>query len=219
MGLEEQLPNANNWCNEMGAAVLEEVFEDMEGFSEALDLLDHEAETLAARWKTAYSVLERTGELPTQKAVHFNTDYSDIQEQVGFHGRMLKREGRSTRAAAEPVKAAKTAASGNARAALDQAKDALKAAETDLEAAQTAAKEANKGVHKADAFLRGIWEDMRKVCDAQDGLAGDLKHFKEDVWSAFNQLKEKEPDPEPVPEPEVAAEPEPAAAEPVAAES
>mmetsp|Transcript_45 Transcript_45/g.99 ORF Transcript_45/g.99 Transcript_45/m.99 type:complete len:240 (+) Transcript_45:54-773(+) len=104
MGLEEQLPNANEWCNEMGAAVLEEVFEDIEGFSEALDLLDGEKETLAKRWKTAYSVLERTGELPTQKAVHYNTDYSDVKEQVGFHGRMLKREGSSSRAMAEPVK-------------------------------------------------------------------------------------------------------------------
>lgn len=120
--------------------------------------------------------------------------------------------------AAEPVKAAKSAAAGSAQEALDQAKHALKNAERELEAAHTAQKEANKGVSKADHFLRHIWEDMRQACDAQDKLASDVQNFKVNVWSAFNALKEKEPEPEPVEEP-AAVEYAAPAAEPAQAES
>jgi len=47
---------------------------------------------------------------------------------------------------------------------------------------------------------------MRQACEAQDNLADDIKNAKENVWAAFNALKEKEPEPDPVPEPAPAAE-------------
>jgi len=87
---------------------------------------------------------------------------------------------------------------------LDEAKAALKAAEAQLEATQNSCKEAGKAVTAADKHLRHIWADMMHACDAQDKLASDVQHFKENVWGAFNQLKEKEPEPEPVEEPEPA---------------
>lgn len=116
-------------------------------------------------------------------------------------------------AAKEPEKAAKAAAVAAAQGALQQAKDALKAADDELTATQTASKEAIKAVHTADAKLRGLWEEMRKACEAQDSLAGSVKDFKEKIWVAFNELKEKEPEPEPVEEPPAAEEEAPAAAE------
>lgn len=107
-------------------------------------------------------------------------------------------------AEAEPIKAAKDAAVAGAKQRHDDAKAAEAAADAALEASQTAVKEANKEVHRADHHMRHIWEDMRHACDAQDKLASDLKNLRENIWSAFMALKEKEPEPEPVePEPVV----------------
>jgi len=117
--------------------------------------------------------------------------------------------------AAEPVVAAKGGAVDSASAAVEKAEAAQKAAETELQATIEAQREASKEVTKAEHSRRRLWEDMRQACEAHDGLANDVKHFKEDIWTAFNQLKEKEPEPEPVEEPEPAAE---AAEVPVPAE-
>jgi hypothetical protein len=103
--------------------------------------------------------------------------------------------------AAEPVKQGKVAATAAAQQALEQARAALKDAESELEDGHLASKEASKEVTKADHIMRGIWEDMRRACEAQDKLASELKSFKDDTWEAFNQLKDKEPEPEPVEEP------------------
>lgn len=104
-------------------------------------------------------------------------------------------------AEAEPVKAGKAAVVAGAKDALAHAEGALKAAEDELAATQNANKEAHKAVHSSDAHRRKIWEDMRHACDSQDDLADKLKNLKEQVWGAFNALKEKEPEPEPVEEP------------------
>jgi len=88
-------------------------------------------------------------------------------------------------------------ATGAAKGVLEEANAALKAAEAELEATQNSCKETGKAVTAADKHLRHIWADMMHACDAQDKLASDVMHFKEAVWGAFNQLKEKEPEPEP----------------------
>lgn len=100
----------------------------------------------------------------------------------------------------EPPKVAKDAAVTQAKETLENAEASLKTASEELNAAQASQKEATKELSKADAVLCAIWEDMRQVCDAQDALANDVKHFKENIWGAFNALKEKEPEPEPVEE-------------------
>jgi hypothetical protein len=114
-------------------------------------------------------------------------------------------------------RAAKEAAAANANATMEKAKDVFKAASDELEATQAASAEAAKEVRKADANLRGLWEDMRKACDSQDSLAGEVKNFQECILTAFAELKEKEPEPEPVaeeaPPAAAAAEAEPAPAE------
>merc|ERR1740133_765424 len=94
------------------------------------------------------------------------------------------------------AEAAKAAAVNTATEALTAAKAAEKAAEEALAAAQEARSEASKELHKADAHLRHIWEDMRHVCDAQDQAADKTKNLKEEVFTAFEQLKEKQPEPE-----------------------
>jgi len=100
------------------------------------------------------------------------------------------------------AEAAKTAAVTSAKDTLEAAKAATTAAEEQLTAAQEARSEASKELTKADAHLRHIWEDMRHACDAQDEAAADVTNLKEQVLSAFEQLKEKQPEPEPVEEPE-----------------
>jgi len=108
-------------------------------------------------------------------------------------------------AEAEPIKAGKSVALAAARDAHAQAEAALKTASDDVAASVAANKEAHKEVTKTDHHRRKIWEDMRHACEAQDHLADELKNLKENIWGAFNQLKEKEPEPEPV-EPEPVAE-------------
>jgi len=108
-------------------------------------------------------------------------------------------------AEAEPIKAGKSAVLAAARDAHAQAEAALKTASDDVAASVAANKEAHKEVTKTDHHRRKIWEDMRHACEAQDHLADELKNLKENIWGAFNQLKEKEPEPEPV-EPEPVAE-------------
>jgi hypothetical protein len=105
-------------------------------------------------------------------------------------------------AGCEAPKAQKTGAVAAAKAALEQAEAALTAAGEALSAAQGAQKEAAKEVSKATTYLQSIWIDMKKVCDAQDEVAGEVKNFKENILTAFEALKNKEPEPEPVDEPE-----------------
>eukprot|EP00434_Breviolum_minutum_P013807 symbB.v1.2.012175.t1/scaffold835.1/size159100/2 len=62
MGLEEYVPAANEWCEEMGASVMEEIMEDLDGFAE-------ETETLKKRGRVALSNLLQRGEISDQKAV------------------------------------------------------------------------------------------------------------------------------------------------------
>jgi len=111
----------------------------------------------------------------------------------------------------------KQAAAAAAAAALEKAKAAAEAAGEEEAAAKSASKEASKAASKAAAHCVSIWDDMKDACQAQDGLAGDVKNFKDVVWPAFEQLKNKEPEPEPV-EPEPVEEAAPAA-EPAAEEA
>jgi len=104
----------------------------------------------------------------------------------------------------EPPKAAADSALSEAKGTLERAEATLKSRCEDLDATHTSQKEAVKDLAKADAARRAIWKDMQQACDAQDDVAGALKNFTENIWVAFNALKEKEPEPEPVePEPVV----------------
>lgn len=107
---------------------------------------------------------------------------------------------------AEPSKAQKLTAMADAKSALEKAEAALATAAEELNTSHTAHKYATKEVPRADTFLNQIWSDMKLVCDAQDALADELKNFKESIVTAFERLKEKEPEPVPVQEPEPAAE-------------
>lgn len=107
--------------------------------------------------------------------------------------------------AALEAKKAETAA---AKAALSSAQEALTAAEAELATAKEALKEAKKGFTQAVAFRHKVWTDMKSACDAQDALADALKEFKEVIWPAFEELKEKTPPPPPVEEAEVEEPPE-----------
>lgn len=98
----------------------------------------------------------------------------------------------------EPVKAQKEAAVASAKEASDQAEAALTKAAEELQAAQEASKESSAEVKKAEKHLYEIWNDMKKACDAQDSLAGEIQNFKGNILTAFEQLKEKEPEAEPV---------------------
>uniref|UniRef100_A0A7S4SJU2 Uncharacterized protein n=1 Tax=Alexandrium monilatum TaxID=311494 RepID=A0A7S4SJU2_9DINO len=69
LGLEEHLGAANDWCAEMGAAVLLEVVESVEDLAEALPLDEGEAETLRRRARVAMSALETRGQIVAQEAV------------------------------------------------------------------------------------------------------------------------------------------------------
>jgi len=105
----------------------------------------------------------------------------------------------------EPLQAQKLAAVADTKNNLAQA-EAMSAAATEaLTAAQAAQKEAAKEVVKTDADLYKIWDDMRVVCEAQDNLGDEVKNFRDNIWTSFEQLKEKEPEPEPVEEPVVEA--------------
>lgn len=120
----------------------------------------------------------------------------------------------------EPGKAEKLAAVAAAKASVEQAEAALAAASEEVSASQAASKDAAKEVAKADDFLYKIYHDMKEACDAQDSLQKDIQNFKDTIWTAFHQLKEKEPEPEPVEEPEPSPSPSPEeAAEDAAAEA
>jgi hypothetical protein len=102
---------------------------------------------------------------------------------------------------------AKKAVSAAAKATLSQAQEALTDAETQLATAKEALKEAKKGFTQAVAFRHKVWSDMKSACDAQDALADALKEFKEVIWPAFEELKEKTPPPPPPVEEAEAEEP------------
>mmetsp|Transcript_102631 Transcript_102631/g.162040 ORF Transcript_102631/g.162040 Transcript_102631/m.162040 type:complete len:372 (-) Transcript_102631:161-1276(-) len=104
------------------------------------------------------------------------------------------------------VEEQKMAATAAAKETLDKAKETLSDAETKLAAAKEAQKEAKKAFSQAVAFRHKVWADMRSACDAQDELAEALKQFKEVIFPAFEELKEKTPPPPPPAEPEEPAE-------------
>jgi len=115
----------------------------------------------------------------------------------------------------EAAKAEKVAAVATAKGTLDSAEADLASASEAVNAAHSAQKDAAKDVSKAEHSLQEIWNDMKKVCDAQDEVATEVAHFRDSILSAFQQLKEKEPEPEPVEEapldPTAEAAPAPAA--------
>lgn len=69
MGLEDHMPAANQWCEEMGASVMEEIMEDLDGFAEALEMPEEDVQTLKKRGRVALSNLLQRGEISEQKAV------------------------------------------------------------------------------------------------------------------------------------------------------
>ncbi|CAE7856889.1 unnamed protein product [Symbiodinium necroappetens] len=69
MGLEDHLPAANAWCEEMGASVMAEILEDLEDFVEGMNLNDEDSQTLRKRGKVALSNLLQRGEIIEQQAV------------------------------------------------------------------------------------------------------------------------------------------------------
>lgn len=132
------------------------------------------------------------------------TTFTTLQAQIDKAIGNLAKEIEGQAATAQEKQVAVAAA----KDALDKAKAAAEAASQELVAAQNASKEASKGAAKAAARCLAIWDDMKAACQAQDGFTGDLKNFSDNVWPAFEQLKNKEPEPEPV-------EPEPVVEEPV----
>ena len=97
--------------------------------------------------------------------------------------------------ALETSKAEKLAAVANAKINLEKEEAAATAASGEVSATQGDHRDAEKQVRKADDALYQIWGDMKKACDAQDDLAMDIKNFTENVLTAFQKLKEKEPEP------------------------
>jgi len=138
------------------------------------------------------------------ESIMFTTLQGGIDKNIGHLNQKL--------AEAEPVKAQKLTDVANAKDALEKAEAGLAASIEALSLAHTAHKDAVKEVSKADSFLYKIWEDMRKVCDAQDELDGELKNHTGNILTFFAQLKAKEPEPEPVEPMEEEAAPEAAAA-------
>mmetsp|Transcript_55006 Transcript_55006/g.103052 ORF Transcript_55006/g.103052 Transcript_55006/m.103052 type:complete len:199 (-) Transcript_55006:11-607(-) len=69
MGLEDHLPAANTWCEEMGASVLAEIMESFDDFVEGMELSEEDAETLRKRGRAALSNLQQRGEILEQEAV------------------------------------------------------------------------------------------------------------------------------------------------------
>ncbi|CAJ1353761.1 unnamed protein product, partial [Effrenium voratum] len=55
------VPVANDWCEEMGASVIEEIMEDLEGFVEALDMPEEQKQTLMKRGRVSLSNLQQRG--------------------------------------------------------------------------------------------------------------------------------------------------------------
>eukprot|EP00443_Scrippsiella_acuminata_P079372 CAMPEP_0115501770 /NCGR_PEP_ID=MMETSP0271-20121206/68575_1 /TAXON_ID=71861 /ORGANISM="Scrippsiella trochoidea, Strain CCMP3099" /LENGTH=202 /DNA_ID=CAMNT_0002930727 /DNA_START=1 /DNA_END=609 /DNA_ORIENTATION=+ len=67
MGMEEDLDLVNRWCEEMGAAVMAEVLDELD---ELIDWLpEAQAQVIRKRGRVSYSFLEQTGELVPQKDV------------------------------------------------------------------------------------------------------------------------------------------------------
>jgi len=97
-------------------------------------------------------------------------------------------------AALEPTKAEKVGVVATAKEAVEKVDVTLSAANEELSAAQAANKEAAKEVSKADDYLYQIWGDMKVACDLQDELRASVKNFKETVLTAFQALKEQQPE-------------------------
>merc|ERR1719487_3157860 len=93
----------------------------------------------------------------------------------------------------EPTKAEKLAAVASAKEELERVESTQTTAHEELSAANAASKDAGKEVSKADDYLYKIWKDMKAACDAQDELAAELKNFKDNILTAFQQLKETQP--------------------------
>mmetsp|Transcript_31324 Transcript_31324/g.71512 ORF Transcript_31324/g.71512 Transcript_31324/m.71512 type:complete len:182 (+) Transcript_31324:121-666(+) len=70
LGLEDRLEASNEWCVEMGAAVLEEVVELRDELADALDLSDEDAKRLRGRAELALSTLQQHGALLSQSTLH-----------------------------------------------------------------------------------------------------------------------------------------------------
>jgi len=130
------------------------------------------------------------------EVIMFATLKTNIDRQIdGFTQKLAEME---------PSKAEKLTAVASAQNVVEKAEAALAAASEVLSASAAGTKEATKEVAKANDHFYKIWGDMKEVCDLQDGLAREVKNFKESVITAFQQLKEREPEPE---------EPEPVEAE------
>jgi hypothetical protein len=149
------------------------------------------------------STLLATFPMTCKKPAASRSDFEQVMFttlEAGISGKMIELTQKVT--GCEALLAQKTGAVAAAKAVLEQAEAALTAAGEALGAAQGAQKEATKEVFKATTYLQSIWIDMKKVCDAQDEVAGEVKNFKENILTAFEALKKNEPEPEPVEEPE-----------------
>jgi len=103
MGLEEDLPLVNAWCDEMGAAVMSEVLEELDELAEWLP--EEQGKVVRKRGKLAYSILEQTGEIVPQQDVLVDEDAHDFCAK--YSGRViLKREGGKGKDKAKDLQAA-----------------------------------------------------------------------------------------------------------------
>eukprot|EP00929_Paragymnodinium_shiwhaense_P014842 TRINITY_DN122808_c0_g1_i1.p1 TRINITY_DN122808_c0_g1~~TRINITY_DN122808_c0_g1_i1.p1 ORF type:complete len:225 (-),score=50.04 TRINITY_DN122808_c0_g1_i1:110-784(-) len=69
MGLGDYLQEANDWCDDSGAAVMVEVLENLDDMVDEMGLPEMESDTLRKRGRVSYSSLEQRGELVSQEVV------------------------------------------------------------------------------------------------------------------------------------------------------
>ena len=122
----------------------------------------------------------------------FTSLKADILNQIDDNSKKLS--------ALAPSKTEKLAAVTNAKINMEKKEAAATEAREDASNTQTALKDAEKHARQAEEHSKQIWDDMKKACDAQDGVAKNAQNFTEQVLKPFQQQKEKAGVEEPVEE-------------------
>mmetsp|Transcript_28238 Transcript_28238/g.62272 ORF Transcript_28238/g.62272 Transcript_28238/m.62272 type:complete len:138 (+) Transcript_28238:467-880(+) len=92
MGLDDYIVDANAWCQEMGAAVLLEVIEELDSLAEDLPMQPEEKERLRKRGRFALSTMEQRGELLRQEPVVIGDHDKDTEFRYAGRTLIKKKE-------------------------------------------------------------------------------------------------------------------------------